>query len=112
MLDQLDKIDIEILYQLYAHNVISPMVSFQIKNLIELKDSETSSVSYYTLVRRLAKLIELGMVDLGYKVSNAKTYYINNNGIQYLQNGILSSSDVYEDIVEEVEIINNNDISE
>lgn len=100
---QLDKLDIEILFLLYRSEKNNQLNSCKIKDLIDIKDSCVSKVSYYTVVRRIGKLVECGFVDIGYKVSNAKTYFINEVGIDYINTEILSCDNAYEDIDEEIE---------
>lgn len=87
-MNELDKIDYEILYVLSRNNMISEIQSTRIKDLTELINA-----SYNTIVRRVKdKLLIEKLVAHGIKDSRAHTFYITEKGIK-----LLSKKKLYEE---------------
>lgn len=109
---ELDKIDIEILYVMLTNESISAMQSFDIKSIIKNTDLK---LSYHTIFRRISKkLIPLGYLLEGYKVSNARTFYLSESAIEYLKVNILEKENVFdlEETLEQVTEIKKDNIEE
>lgn len=92
----LDKFDIEILFILYKNNRTNKIQSYAISDIIEKIDI---SYSYQTFMRRLRKrLLESGFIEEGYKNGNSKTYFINEKGVRYVKDNVLTMGCVYTEI--------------
>lgn len=87
----LDKVDIEIMYCLYRNEKNNSLKSFKTSQIIQETNFE---LTYYTYKNRINKLIEIGFVKEGIKDIKAKTFFITQNGIDYLENNILSNMDI------------------
>lgn len=88
-----DKADIEILYCLFVNGKNSSLQSFKIKDII---DNTELRFTYGTYIKRIKKLLEANFIYEGFKDGNAKCYYISQNGINYLENSILSKENIFE----------------
>lgn len=86
-MNNIDRFDIEIMYNLYDNSMISPLASLKIKDIISKCEDKST---YYTYVNRVKKLIGLKMIKEGFKSGNAKCYYITEKGINYLEQKVLS----------------------
>ncbi len=78
---ELSKADIICLKELEKQQKISYLKSLEIKNFILV---HSGNLKYGTVYKRLEKLKTLGLVDYGALNGNAKTYYITNIGLEYL----------------------------
>lgn len=102
---ELDKLDIEILYILYCQEAFTDISSLDIKKITETTEIKTS---YFTILRRVNKKLKPSEYVLeGYKVGNARTFYLSNKGIDYLKTNILCKEDIYEYVEEDEEEIEN-----
>jgi predicted transcriptional regulator len=90
----IDKVDINILYCLYAKNKVSPLYSAQIKNILEYCNIP---ISYHTIFRRTQKLTDEEYLIEGYRNKRAKTFYLSNKGIEFIKN-ITNTENIYEEI--------------
>jgi len=79
---KIDKVDIEILAVLYGMESTSPLCSLQIKII---KEKCKNAISYYTVVRRVQALVNSGIIKEGYKCRNAKTYFLSEKGINFIE---------------------------
>lgn len=85
----LDRLDVELLYLLYLEGKISPIQSFRIVDIMEKTQVKSA---YNTFVRRIQeKLIPTNLIAIGYKIRNAKTYYLTELGIEYLNKNVLAT---------------------
>ncbi len=101
----IDKIDITILHFLYMNSKRSSFNSSQIKPILKhFEESNTETISYPTLVRRLNKLTSEEYILLGYKVKNSKTYYITEKGVVFLENDVMNKENLYDYISIDEEI--------
>ncbi len=92
---QIDKVDIQILHNLYINNKLNELNSFKIKEIIECTNN-CFNLSYYTYVNRVNKLLEYGLIGEGIKDIKAKTFYISKNGIDYMENNVFNKINVYD----------------
>lgn len=81
-----DRVDINILYFLYTNNKVSTFYSSQISEIQDYFSAGNHKLAYYTIVRRIQKLIEKKYVAEGFKNRNAKTYFILQKGIDFIDN--------------------------
>lgn len=97
----LDKFDIEVLYCLYVNKKGSPLQSFKIADIMD--NTELNS-SYHTFRKRInEKLIENDLINEGYMDGRSKTYYINENGIKYLEDNVISKEEIYEEVLVDID---------
>lgn len=97
----LDKFDIEVLYCLYVNRKRSPLQSFKIADIMD--NTELNS-SYHTYRKRInEKLIENNLITEGYMDGRSKTYYINEQGIKYLEANVISKEDIYEEVIVDID---------
>lgn len=92
----IDKTDIQILFVLYRKEMNNVLNSMKIKDISkELSDS--IKATYGTYVNRLTKLLEMNLINLGIKDSKAKTYFITQEGIDYIDNNVCDKINIYEE---------------
>jgi predicted transcriptional regulator len=83
----LDRLDIEILYLLFIEDKKSPIQAFRITDIMEKTKVKSA---YNTFVRRIQeKLVANNLIAVGYKIRNAKTYYLTKEGLSYLEKNVL-----------------------
>jgi hypothetical protein len=97
-----DKVDIEILSMLYTLDKLSPLYSCRV---VDVVDKFSYPISYYTIVRRFQKLMEKQYVCEGYKLRNAKTYFLNQKGYDFVKVEIFERENT--EIPEKIYIENN-----
>lgn len=98
-IDNIDKKDIDILYYLITNNRIDSLYSAKITDIYNYFKIP---ISYYTISRRIKKLIEKEYIKKGYRVSNADTYYLSQKAIDFMNENVLNRESVHK------KVINNN----
>lgn len=95
----IDKVDIQILYSLYTNDNFNELNSFKIKEIIECTNN-CFNLSYYTYVNRVNKLLDYEFIAEGVKDIKAKTFYITQNGIDYMKKNVFNKINIYDEMEE------------
>ncbi|MFC0903829.1 hypothetical protein ACFHWD_03875 [Clostridium sp. MT-14] len=97
---EIDKIDISMLHYMYSYKKEDALYSIKIKELHNFI-LKKQNITYYTIVRRVKRLLSLNYILKGYKIGNADTYYLSEKGIKFLNEHVLNIDSAYKYIPEE-----------
>lgn len=88
-LSRLEEITLRIMYSilntLYSHGVKNRLLALTRKEIQEIMDAEGEKWNERTLYNRLRELEEKQYIGIGIKRSNAKTFFINQEGIAWMK---------------------------
>lgn len=76
----LNKVEIDILQHLLDEGLIDQMNSRTIRRI-----SDKIELNYFRIRTNINHLLLLGLINMGYKERQSKTFYINKNGINELK---------------------------
>ena len=88
-LSRLEEMTLRIMYSilntLYSHGVKNRLLALTRKEIQEIMDAEGEKWNERTLYNRLRELEEKQYIGIGMKRSNAKTFFINQEGIAWMK---------------------------
>jgi repressor of nif and glnA expression len=75
----------QILNLLYSNGAKSKVLALSQKDIEEVLASEGQKMCTRSVYNRIRELSELGYISEGFRIGNAKTYYVNSKGIKWMK---------------------------